>query len=38
MKMRGVEKQSSATSTYDYTGRFAQESALREEFFRLLKS
>ena len=38
MQMRGVEKQSSATSTYDYTGRFAQESALREEFFRLLKS
>ena len=38
MKMRGVDKQSSATSTYDYTGRFAQESALREEFFRLLKS
>ncbi len=35
MKMRGVEKQDSATTTYDYCGRFAEESALREEFMRL---
>ncbi len=36
MKMRGVEKQESSTTTFDYTGRFASEPALREEFMRLL--
>lgn len=36
MKMRGVEKQDSATTTYDYCGRFTEEPALREEFLRLL--
>lgn len=35
MKMRGVEKQDSATTTFDYCGRFAEEPALREEFMRL---
>lgn len=37
MKMRGVEKQDSATTTYDYCGRFEEETALREEFIRLLR-
>lgn len=36
MKMRGVEKQDSATTTFDYTGRFADNVSLREEFLRLL--
>lgn len=36
MKMRGVEKQDSATTTYDYTGKFESDPALREEFIRLL--
>lgn len=36
MKMRGVEKQDSATTTFDYCGRFESEPALREEFLRLL--
>lgn len=36
MKMRGVEKQESSTTTFDYSGRFASEPALREEFMRLL--
>ncbi len=36
MKMRGVEKQDSATTTYDYNGRFASDPALREEFLRLV--
>lgn len=36
MKMRGVEKQDSSTTTFDYSGRFASEPALREEFLRLL--
>lgn len=35
MKMRGVEKQHSATTTYDYTGRFAESSELRTEFMTL---
>lgn len=35
MKMRGVEKQDSATTTYDYTGRFETDPALRDEFIRL---
>lgn len=36
MKMRGVEKQDSATTTFDYNGLFASDPALREEFLRLL--
>lgn len=36
MKMRGVEKQDSSTTTIDYVGAFAENPALREEFFRLL--
>lgn len=36
MKMRGVEKQDSSTTTFDYSGRFADEPALRDEFMRLL--
>lgn len=36
MKMRGVEKQDSATTTYDYNGKFATDPSLREEFLRLL--
>lgn len=36
MKMRGVEKQDSSTTTYDYTGKFESDPALREEFLRLL--
>ncbi len=37
MKMRGVESQESSTTTMEYCGRFAEDPALREEFFRLLK-
>lgn len=37
MKMRGVEKQDSATTTYDYTGRFGEDPSLRDEFIRLLR-
>lgn len=36
MKMRGVEKQESSTTTFDYCGRFETEPALRDEFIRLL--
>lgn len=36
MKMRGVEKQDSSTTTIDYCGCFAEDAALRDEFFRLL--
>lgn len=36
MKMRGVEKQESMTTTFDYTGKFEDDPALREEFLRLL--
>lgn len=35
MKMRGVEKQDSSTTTYDYTGRFEQDPSLRMEFMHL---
>lgn len=35
MKMRGVEKQESQTVTFDYTGRFADDPALRQEFMHL---
>lgn len=38
MKMRGVEKQDSATTTFDYCGSFETDPSLREEFMRLLKS
>lgn len=37
MKMRGVEKQDSLTTTLDYCGSFAENASLREEFLRLLK-
>lgn len=37
MKMRGVEKQDSTTTTLEYTGKFADDPCLREEFLRLLK-
>lgn len=37
MKMRGVEKQESMTTTSEYSGRFETEPALREEFMRLLR-
>ncbi len=36
MKMRGVEKQDSSTTTMEYTGRFSEEPAMREEFLRLV--
>lgn len=38
MKMRGVEKQDSSTTTYDYCGKFAEQPELREEFLRLLST
>ena len=37
MKMRGVEKQQSATTTEDYLGEFAENPQLREEFLNSLK-
>lgn len=36
MKMRGVEKQDSSTTTVDYNGVFADDARLRDEFFRQL--
>lgn len=36
MKMRGVEKQDSSTSTLDYCGVFADDASLREQFFKML--
>lgn len=38
MKMRGVEKQDSSTTTMDYAGRFAEDASLRREFLEMLKS
>ncbi len=38
MKMRGVEKQDSATTTLEYSGLFAEDASLRAEFFNLLGS
>ncbi len=38
MKMRGVEKESSSTTTVDYTGVFADDPVLRKEFYTLLSS
>ena len=37
MKMRGVEKQDSSTTTIDYIGKFENSPALRNEFFESLK-
>ena len=37
MKMRGVEKQDSTTLTYECSGRFAEDAALRTEFFNMIK-
>ncbi len=37
MKMRGVEKQESTTTTLDYTGKFTEDANLRDEFFKALK-
>ena len=37
MKMRGVEKQASSTTTIDYIGEFENSLALRNEFFESLK-
>ena len=37
MKMRGVEKQDSSTTTIDYIGEFENSLALRNEFFEYLK-
>lgn len=37
MKMRGVEKQESATTTVDYLGAFADDPALRAEFFAAIQ-
>ena len=37
MKMRGVEKQNSATVTYECSGKFAEDRHLREEFFHLIR-
>ncbi len=36
MKMRGVEKQDSSTVSIEYIGEFAENPALRDEFFRML--
>ncbi|MBD5328836.1 MAG: GTP cyclohydrolase I FolE [Bacteroides sp.] len=36
MKMRGVEKQDSATVTYEYCGEFAKDPSLRMEFMRMI--
>lgn len=36
MKMRGVEKQDSATSTIEYSGQFCDDAALRTEFLNLI--
>jgi len=38
MKMRGVEKQEAATTTYDYNGMFASDPALRAEFRSLISN
>lgn len=38
MKMRGVEKQDSSTTTIHYEGAFASDPALRSEFFATLAS
>ncbi len=38
MKMRGVEKQDSSTTTVDYAGEFASDPVLRKEFFDSLNA
>jgi GTP cyclohydrolase I len=38
MKMRGVEKQDSSTTTTDYCGAFETDAALRQEFFNSLQA
>ncbi len=38
MKMRGVEKQDAATTTFEYNGLFKDDPALRAEFMTLCKS
>lgn len=38
MKMRGVEKQQSSTTTTDFAGRFAEDASLRAEFLNALKA
>ena len=38
MKMRGVEKQQAFTDTYDYSGVFETDPALRQEFFSLVRN
>ena len=38
MKMRGVEKQDSATTTFDYNGDFETNPGLRDEFLKLIGS
>ena len=37
MKMRGVEKQESMTTTLEYSGRFEEDASLRSEFMSLIK-
>jgi GTP cyclohydrolase I len=37
MKMRGVEKQDSSTTTVEYTGAFATDASLREQFFASIR-
>lgn len=38
MKMRGVEKQDASTTTVEYEGVFAENAAMREEFFASLRN
>ena len=38
MKMRGVEKQDSSTTTIDYDGVFAEDTTLRQEFLSLIQN
>ena len=38
MKMRGVEKQDSSTTTTEYTGLFEENAELRREFFEALRT
>ena len=38
MKMRGVEKQDSSTTTIDYDGVFAEDTTLRQDFLSLIQN
>ncbi len=38
MKMRGVEKQESSTTTIEYNGVFEKDESLRREFFQMLET